>query len=63
MYCIGDRICNKCAGDLYYRLNINNVGLIFNSVGTTILNLSLKKFHDMSVKVSEIDPNNYIIAL
>src|SRR5690606_5647941 len=27
MYCLGDKLCNYCAGDLYYRLGIRNVGL------------------------------------
>lgn len=55
LYCTNENICSKCAGELYYRLGITNVGLIANIVGTTILNLNMKKFHDTSIKVREFD--------
>jgi hypothetical protein len=63
LYCISDKLCNICAGDLFYRLEIKNVGLLFNTVGTAILNLSMKKFHDTSVKVGAIDLNKSIVEI
>lgn len=60
LYCKSDKLCNKCAGDLYYMLGINDVGLISNTIGSTILNKSLKAFHDMSIKLNTLDIENYI---
>lgn len=60
LYCTNKQYCNKCAGDLYYKLGINNVGIISNRVGTSLLNASLKAFHDMSLKVVELDIDKYI---
>ena len=42
MFCKGDKYCNKCFGELYYMLNIKNVGILANRIGTKLLNLSLK---------------------
>jgi len=53
-------ICNKCAGELYYKLGIKNVGLIVNLVGNALVSLSMKSFHDMSVKVKTINLDDYI---
>jgi len=60
IYCTGDQICNKCAGDLYYMMGIRNVGLLANRVGTSILNASLKAFHDMSLKMVDLDIDKYL---
>ena len=60
MYCAGDRICNVCAGELYYKLGIDNVGLVSNVIGTSIVNISMKNFHDTSVKLQQVDPFTYI---
>jgi hypothetical protein len=60
MFCKSQKICNKCAGELYYKLGIPNFGLVSNIIGTSILNLSMKLFHDTTVKTTEIDINNYI---
>ena len=38
MFCnYGDQVCNKCAGELYYKIGIKNVGLIMNLVGGAIV--------------------------
>ena len=63
LYCSSEKLCSKCAGELYYNLGIKNIGLIFNIVGTTLLNLSMKKFHDMSIKVATIDPNSALMEI
>jgi len=60
MMCISDHICSKCAGELYYRLDIENVGLITNRVGTKLMNLALKSFHDSTVKVKKINIDDFI---
>jgi len=60
IFCTGHKYCSKCAGELYYRLGIYNVGILTNRVGTSLLNASLKAFHDMSLKVKEINIDDYI---
>lgn len=58
--CANDKFCNKCCGELYYMMNLENVGLISNRVGTALLNESLKAFHDLSLKIVDIDIFDYI---
>lgn len=60
LYCKGDKICNKCAGSLFYILGMGNVGLLNNKIGTTIMQRSMKLFHNSSIKLSEIDYESYI---
>lgn len=56
MMCVGKRICNKCAGDLYYKLGIENAGLTASKVATVLTNLNMKKFHDSTIKYHKINP-------
>jgi len=60
MYCTNKQYCSKCAGELYYKLKMKNVGILTNRIGTSLLNSSLKAFHDMSLKVVELDIDKYI---
>ncbi|PTU25906.1 hypothetical protein Goe21_02840 [Bacillus phage vB_BsuM-Goe21] len=60
LYCLSKQYCSKCAGELYYRLGIRNVGIISNRIGTSLLNASLKAFHDMTLKVVNLDIDKYI---
>lgn len=61
-YCIGKNgICNKCAGDMYYGLHIKNAGLTTARASSTLLNLQMKKFHDTSMKVHDIDIDDMIL--
>lgn len=48
--------CNKCAGNLYYRLNLRNIGLTTTAIPSKILNMNLKKMHVSQVKLAEMDP-------
>lgn len=61
MYCISEKLCNKCAGEMYAKLGINNIGLTAARVSSTLLNMSLKKFHDTSSHISEIKPKEITI--
>lgn len=54
MYCINDKICNRCAGQLYYKLNIQNIGLTASKISSLIMQKSLKKFHDNTLKIYDI---------
>lgn len=60
MYCRSSIICNKCAGELYYKLGIENVGLVSNVIGSSMTTLALKAFHDTSVKLKEINVLDYV---
>lgn len=55
MYCLGEKLCNKCAGDIFYKLGITNVGLITAQISSDILNMGMKKFHDASQKTVELN--------
>lgn len=49
--------CNKCAGNLFYRIgDIKNIGVSEAVIPSKLKNLSMKSFHDSTVKTSEMDP-------
>jgi hypothetical protein len=48
-------LCNKCMGDLFYKLNMNNIGVAMAKIPSTLKNISMKSFHDSNVKTTEID--------
>lgn len=48
--------CNICVGNQPYLLELTNFGLAINRISNTLLNLSMKKFHDLTVKTQEVDP-------
>ena len=60
MFCKSDKICNKCAGELFYKLGIKNAGLLNSTMSGTLMNLSMKKFHDSTIKFNKIDIEKYI---
>jgi hypothetical protein len=60
MYCKSEQICSKCAGDLFYKLGMRNAGLLSSTLSGSLMNLSMKKFHDTSLKFKKIDPTEYI---
>ena len=49
-------ICSKCAGNLWYRLGIKNIGLLTAQVASKLKNISMKSFHDSVVTTAEMDP-------
>ena len=62
MYCIDRKcICNKCAGDNFYKLGKKNLGLVAVTMGGVLLNLNMKKFHDNVIKIQNIDINDMLI--
>ena len=50
-----DKYCNKCAGNLFYRLGIENVGSITPQVPSRVKVLLMKKFHDSVINFSDMD--------
>ena len=61
MFCKSDHICSKCAGELFYKMGVKNVGLLNDTMAGVLMNAAMKKFHDATVKFSTIDISNYII--
>lgn len=61
MYCVGKKLCRTCAGLMYEKLQIDNIGLTAARVSSTLLNLSMKKFHDTSAKVAQIKPDHMVL--
>ena len=49
-------LCNKCAGNLWYRIGIRNVGTATPQLPSKLKVLSLKLFHDSQVDFAEMDP-------
>ena len=47
--------CNKCVGNLFYKLGFRDIGLALASVPATLKNLSMKSFHDSVVKTTTMD--------
>ena len=59
--CTHAAICAKCAGSLYYKMGVTNIGLLTSDPTDVLLNLKLKSKHDLSVKAGGI-PKNYIFG-
>lgn len=59
--CIGKKICHHCAGNLFYKLGITNIGLTTSRVATTLTNLGMKKFHDSTIKTQAIELDDIFI--
>lgn len=54
-------ICSVCAGRRYYDLGIRNIGLTSTKTASTMLNLSMKKFHDSTTHIKTISLDNIFI--
>lgn len=57
MYCVGDKICRYCAGEMNGNIESEYIGLMAARVASTILNGGMKKFHDSSAHTYKIDKN------
>lgn len=60
MFCKSEHICNKCAGELFYKMGVKNAGLLNDTMAGVLMNASMKKFHDATVKFSKIEISDYI---
>jgi hypothetical protein len=61
-YCQSRKICHTCLGDMMRRLGIKNVGLTTANIGSTLLNGSLKAFHQLTVKAEKYDLADFMSA-
>lgn len=53
--CKHDAICGKCAGQIFHKLGVTQIGLLVTSITQKLLNIKLKSKHDLSQKASIID--------
>lgn len=63
LYCKYDGstiICNKCCGEIPYRTNMMSIGSMSSKVGFNFVQLSLKGFHDSTVKLAKIEPFEFM---
>lgn len=59
--CLTPKLCNKCMGERFYRLGIDNVGLTTGRLPNSIMNSSLKSFHTTKVNFTKVDPDKLLI--
>ena len=59
--CTGDKTCNICAGEYFYMTDDYNIGLTTSVASGSLLNKSMKKFHDTSVKLNKISIDELIL--
>ena len=50
-----DGICNICAGNMFARLGMKNVGVATYKVPCTVKLKSMKAFHDATIKYTDIE--------
>lgn len=61
LYCVDGELCNTCFGDKPYMVGIKNVGLTAGKIGSNFVNLSMKSFHDTTMKLEEINPDKILL--
>ena len=59
--CTHAKICAKCAGSLFYKFGVTNIGLLTSDVTDKLLNLKLKAKHDLSQSAGTIDAKHVFI--
>lgn len=63
LYCINDKICNKCAGELFYRLGAKRVGFLISKLGNQLMNACLKGFHESTIKINKIELDDFLTKI
>lgn len=63
MSCINDKICSKCAGNLFYMLGVKHAGLFGTQISHSALNLGLKAKHNSLVELYTFNPDELIIDI
>ena len=63
MSCLGEKICSRCAGRLYYMLGVKHAGLFASQISHAALNLGLKAKHNSVVELYNLDPDKIIKPL
>lgn len=60
MSCTGQRICSKCASQLFYMLGVEHAGLFATQISHADLNLALKAKHNSLVNLYTLNPDDLI---
>lgn len=63
LYCESPNYCNKCFGNLYYRMGINKAGLTTPVGSRNIMAKSMKAFHDSTIKTIKINLSNFLTEI
>lgn len=50
-------ICNACAGNLFYKLGITNIGTAMPQIASKLKLIAMKAFHDSQVVMNKMDPD------
>lgn len=61
MCCLSEHVCSVCAGRFPYITGIKNIGIVFANIPNAAVDGGMKKFHESSVKMDEVDINKLII--
>jgi len=57
------KLCNKCVGELPYRLNLLSIGNLCARIGDSYLQSSLKQFHQSTKTLTTIDVTKYLMVV
>ena len=60
MSCTTEKICSKCAGQLFYMLGAKHAGLFATQISHADLNLGLKAKHNSLINLFTLDPDTLI---
>lgn len=52
-------ICSKCAGHFFHRIGIKNIGIATYNMMSRIKNISMKAFHDGTIKLTTMSKYGY----
>lgn len=58
--CISEKICAKCAGNLFYLLGVKHAGLFATQISHADLNLALKAKHNSLINLYTLNPDELI---
>ena len=61
MACPEVKICKVCAGRMYEKMDIQNIGLTASKPSSALTNLGMKKFHDPTITIAPIDISDITI--
>ena len=61
MYCLDDKPCSICMGRRFYKLEIDNIGLVTSALSGAIQRASLKLRHSLLIKMNKIDEDKLLI--
>jgi hypothetical protein len=59
LYCNSEEYCSKCASGIWEKLKIEDAGLTISGLGSVIVNLSMKAFHNSVVQAKTIEWEKY----